>query len=105
MGNKKKPPRQRRQRPAVHPGELMRRDAGEVSLPPGLDAAFNRAARKSCSECGAPVRWVDAAAAAEHGLDVDQAVQFLGGSAAGLEFWVCTSCDNAGVMGGGMASF
>lgn len=47
---------------------------------------------------------VDAAAAAEHGMDVDQAVQFLGGgSADGLQFWVCTSCDNAGVMGGGLA--
>ena len=61
---------------------------------------FNKMARKSCSECGAPVRWVDAAEAREHGMNVDEAVAFLEvDSVTDVECWVCTSCDNAGVMG------
>ena len=101
MGNRKKPPRQRRQRPAIHPGELA---ASGMTF--GSDASFNHAVRKSCSERGAPVKWVDAEAASAHGLDVDQALQFVGArSAQEVEFWICTSCDNAGVMGGASSSF
>lgn len=61
--------------------------------------AFNQMARKSCSECGAAVRWVDAAAAERHGMDVEKALGFLGASGDQVEWWVCTACDNAGVMG------
>jgi hypothetical protein len=72
----------------------------------GTGARLNRAVRKSCSECGASVKWVDAEAASAHGLDVEQALQFVGArSAQDVEFWICTTCDNAGVMGGASSSF
>lgn len=61
---------------------------------------FNRMARKSCSVCGAPVKWVDVEAAKAHGMDVQEALGFLGvASTDEVECWVCTACDNAGVMG------
>lgn len=63
-------------------------------------SVFNRLARKSCSECRAAVRWVDVEAARAHGMDVEEALGFLGVSCAeDVECWVCTACDNAGVMG------
>lgn len=62
--------------------------------------AMSQQARKTCSECGAPVRWVDAAQAREHGMDPDEAKEFLGvDSVDDLDIWVCTKCDNGGVMG------
>lgn len=67
--------------------------------PQGNASAFNQMARKSCSACGAPVRWVDAAAAEVHGMDVEEALGFLGSTVDQVEWWVCTACDNAGVMG------
>ena len=81
----------------MHPADLLRASGG--------DAGLNRMMRKTCTECGAPVKWVDATAAAEHGLDVDQALQFIGGADSSAEFWVCTSCDNAGVLAGATGSF
>lgn len=68
--------------------------------PQAAVSAFNQLARKSCSECGAPVRWVDAATAEERGMKVTEALGFLGvASVDQVECWVCTACDNAGVMG------
>jgi hypothetical protein len=67
--------------------------------PQATVSAFSRMARKSCSECGAPVRWVDDATAEGHGMDVEGALGFLGSSVDQVEWWVCTACDNAGVMG------
>ena len=61
-------------------------------------SAFGQMARESCSECGAPVWWVDAPTAEGHGMDVE-ALGFLGCSVEQVEWWVCTTCDNAGVMG------
>jgi hypothetical protein len=82
--------------------KLRPRDGGGVPrrYPSAAPFDFNRVARKSCSECGAPVRWVDAAGAREHGMDVEEALGFLGArSVDEVECWVCTVCDNAGVMG------
>lgn len=76
-----------------------RRIGAVVQAPSGSDW-FNRTARKTCSECGAAVKWVDAQAARDHGLDLDKALGFLGTSSPEeVECWVCTACDNAGVMG------
>lgn len=81
----------RRKLKPLHGGRRPQQTAGSV---------FNRLARKSCSECGAPVKWVDAEAARAHGMDVQEALGFLGVSSADdVECWVCTGCDNAGVMG------
>lgn len=80
----------------AHPADLFRYSGG--------DAELNRMIRNTCAECGAPVKWVDAAAA-EHSFDVEQAQRFIGGSASGAEFWACTSCGNAGVLDGAMGSF
>lgn len=50
--------------------------------------------------CGSPVSWVDAATARSLGMDVDEALRFLNVSSVDeVECWVCTACDNAGVMG------
>lgn len=61
-------------------------------------SGFNRLARSSCSECGAPIEWVDEAEARRRDFDVDQARQFVGAST--LEVWFCTSpaCGEAGAM-------
>lgn len=73
------------------------RPQGTAQVPASM---FNRLARKSCSECGAPVKWVDVDAARAHGMDVHEALGFLGVSSTyDVECWVCTACDNAGVMG------
>lgn len=60
---------------------------------------FNRLARRSCSQCGAPVEWVDAATALERAPRLGEAVEQLGGPGAALQFWLCTSCGESGVMG------
>lgn len=61
---------------------------------------FNRAARRACGECGAPVTWMNAAAARGRGVDLTEALRLLGvDDIAGDDVWVCTSCSNFGVMG------
>ena len=96
MRNRKKLPRQRRAAPHFSLDSLA-----SVKPTTTTGSGFNQLARKTCTECDAPVRWVDAAAAAAHGFSVNEAIAFLGGGSADtLEFWVCTNCDNAGVMGG-----
>jgi hypothetical protein len=60
---------------------------------------FNSHARKTCSACGAHVEWVDADTAIAHGMDVSEGLKFLGASVRDVQFWVCSSCDNAGIMG------
>lgn len=96
MGNRRKTGRERRARrgldsqaPAGHP-------FGHLS-----DAELSRTFRSSCNECGAPVKWVGAEEASAHGMDLVEAARQLGvPSVEGLDVWVCTRCDNGGVMGG-----
>lgn len=59
-------------------------------------AEFNRMARRSCSECGSPVEWVDEDQARARGIDATGAHEVIGAGA--LEFWCCTSCDQHGAM-------
>lgn len=62
--------------------------------------ALSRMARPSCDQCGAAVKWVGPEEATAHGMNVAQALQWHGvASADGLDIWICTRCDNGGVMG------
>lgn len=113
MGNKKKIRRPKSR--GLGPDEQAAAQARRLGLPAAdrqvnfrelsaadLSVGFNQLARKCCSECGAPVRWVDVAEARAHGMDVDQALAFFDMSPQDAEFaewWVCTGCDNAGLMG------
>ena len=72
--------------------------APRAPQPAPLAARSSAAIRATCSECGGPIRWVDAAAAAEHGLDVDQALEFLDSGRDDVEWWVCTLCPGGGVL-------
>lgn len=70
----------------------------------GSDSAgpvgFNQMARKSCSECGASVEWINGDEASQRGIDLEDAMQFLGlASVPGRDVWACTRCDNYGLMG------
>jgi hypothetical protein len=62
-------------------------------------SGFDRAARRACDQCGAPVRWTDGDSARAHGMNVEEAVSFMGVPEADMQFWVCTKCDQSGVMG------
>ena len=72
-----------------------------TSMPPfDVPTDFNQMARKSCSECGAPVEWVTGAEAESRGHDLTGGLEFLGlDSVPGKDIWVCTKCDNFGIMG------
>lgn len=60
---------------------------------------FNQTARKACSQCGAPVRWTDAAGAEAHGMKASEAAEYMGYPVEALDFWVCTECDESGAFG------
>lgn len=71
-----------------------------AGLSPEDDAALSRTIRSKCDQCGAPVKWVGPDEATEQGMDLNEAKAFLGvDDVAGLDVWVCTRCDNGGVMG------
>ena len=75
----------------LHPDEVS-------SLAGG--AGFNQLARPNCSECGAPVEWLTGDQAAAKGIDLAEALQFLGvDGISEPDVWRCTSCGEYGVMG------
>lgn len=53
--------------------------------------------RTHCTECGSPVQWLTVEEAQARGIDLGPALALFEGDA---EVWVCTACDNFGVMGG-----
>lgn len=92
MSNRRKPRNERSRHSKTPP----------LGMPIGPEADFvmSRTARQACDQCQAPVKWVGAEEAKAHGMDVTEALGFLGvSSAEGLDIWICTRCDNGGVMG------
>jgi hypothetical protein len=68
--------------------------------PEEFDGDRNRMFRKTCPDCGGAITWTDESGAREHGMDVDQALEFIGAPRDGsLEWWICETCGNAGLMG------
>ena len=68
--------------------------------PGDIERNLNRMFRKSCSDCDGPITWTDEEGARNQGMDVDQALAFMGAAAGTpLEWWVCETCGNAGLMG------
>lgn len=106
MGNRPKPRRTGPRGRPLPPGRSARGFAGrmpETSLSFGdYDSrlTFDANARKSCTECNAPVEWVDEATMRERSdMPIDEAAEAFGVPTSQLTFWVCSNCDNAGVMG------
>lgn len=104
MGNRRKSKHERDQRrlgdsPGGFGGAGGFGPLGGLGAPGGL-AGFNQMARTSCSECGAGIEWLTGAEATQRGIDLDGALEFMGVSeVTGRDVWVCTRCDNFGVMG------
>lgn len=85
---------------AILTGRARARPMGQLVVDRDTETAWAHQMRTACDECGAAVRWVDVDEATRHGLDVADAARALGvSSIEGLDVWVCTRCDNAGVMG------
>lgn len=85
---------------SVLAGRVRPRPLGELVVDREAETTWAHQMRTTCDECGAKVRWVGVEEAAAHGLDVEDAARALGvPTIAGLDVWVCTGCDNAGVMG------
>lgn len=110
MVKKKRP---RYGNPARQAEENGRRDRADKALtsvrfltPEDLDelsgdlaGGFNRLARPSCSDCGGPVEWLTGHEAATKGIDLSEAMEWLGVSEVpGREVWRCTQCGHFGVM-------
>jgi len=71
-----------------------------------LIGAFSPLARRKCSACGASIKWVGAEEATAQGMDVNHALQFLGLELPDdADIWICTKCDNGGVMGAATIGF
>jgi hypothetical protein len=82
----------------ISPDELR----ASLGAPNGL----NRLARSSCDECGAPVEWVTGVEAEERGVDLAGGMEFLGVTdIPGKDVWLCTNCDNFGIMGPAESDF
>lgn len=106
MGNKPKP---RRTGPKGRPIRLGGAVRGSTGRPPATSfsfgdydprLSFDANARKSCTECNAPVEWVDEATMRERSdMAIGEVAEALGVPTSQLTFWVCSNCDNAGVMG------
>lgn len=93
----------RRPRNASRNGHTLGPSATVRSIRPEDVSAFggfNQLARSSCDNCGAAVEWITGDEAAGRGIDLTDALEFLDVSqVVEKDVWVCTSCDNYGVMG------
>ena len=60
--------------------------------------------RTHCTECGSSVQWLSTEEARQRGIDLAPALQFFGEDKP-ADVWVCSSCDNFGVMGTTVGGF
>lgn len=65
--------------------------------PPPTVTPLAHVMRTRCPQCNERVRWITVEEAQNNGVDLASALAFFEDAAD--EVWVCTACDNFGVMG------